>query len=125
MKQYKKLTPEQETMFKELYLQDYSASCIFKALGQNYDGKAWLASSRMIRLRNKLKLPKRGSGHYPKFRSTYVNPETLANRQYNAELKLRERKEMILRMIPIYENQIARWKKELASVCVDSSKKEK
>ena len=60
-----KLTKKQEERFKELYLQDYSASLIFEELGQPYDNFS-KASSRMAYLRDKFGLPKRGCQHKPK-----------------------------------------------------------
>lgn len=111
---YKKsLTPEQKERFKELYLKGYSAPYIFKELGQDYGFKNQLANCRMMRLRNELKLPKRGIGYKPKFTCSYLSPE---DEKREAELRYLDTMEKIKgleRRILFYSERISYWKSEI------------
>jgi len=110
----KGLTLKQTEKFKELYLKDYSASMIFKELGQDYGIKTWLANGRMRRYRILFNLPKRGIGYKPKIKR-------IAEPKITVAMKREKRIEKLTFMIPRWEKQLTLWKKELQ--CLANEKK--
>lgn len=106
----KGLNEKQLAKFKELYLQGYSASLIFRKLGFQKATNFQTVSQRMSYYRNKLNLPLRGMG----FRSPFQCRPPLIDiieRKKRRVLKL-ERK------ISRWEIRLSSWKNDL----IDSKK---
>ena len=102
----KALTKSQLKEFEHLYLKGYSAWLIFKNLGQPYPKHNYAdPTSRMVYYRNKLGLPKRGTGFQGIHRPS-INP--LKQQQCREE-----RMQQLETMIKNWKPRIENWEKEL------------
>ena len=128
MKQYKKLTNEQQEQFKELYLEGYSATRIFEQLGQYYEkGKSASAGSRMGYYRKKLGLPYREINvlerrRDKKYTRYFVLEDDETTRQKKKAIK---RIEKIKKNINNTKKRINKWRKEKENLQDYLSEREK
>jgi len=112
------LSKEQEKLFAQYYLEGYSARYIFEKLDQPYTRyRVNDATSRMIRLRKKLGLPKRGTG----FKSIRLEDPTKSILLKQRKAKRRkERIAQIPKLIANAEENIRNWKAELEKLKTSS-----
>jgi hypothetical protein len=107
-----KYTPEFDKQFKELYTKGYSSVAMAEIMGIKFRGE-WstciYATAWMIRNVKRLGLPRRGSGY-----KAVKSPKQLRRFQQKKRREKQKRIAQIQRLIPAYEQQIQRWRDELA-----------